>query len=232
MRTQASAAGAGLCAAFRLWVFYHGRDGKRPWAAPAVDQHLGRPQPVREVNYVYARKSADRRQQHRGQRPKKQSAEGAGRNRVGFRELGHGEPPAGRKEEQPGRRFEQRTIDHEPHTNGCPTGGSRRQSRCGPPPEKDGQRMSRRPGGTSRSVAGTDARDGTITAERRGRTKAGRWKALAGPRSEDPFNEEWQFGEAKLPVFEMERESVATGGAGRGPSGDLFGEETNGKTVE
>jgi hypothetical protein len=76
--------------------------------------------------------------------------------------------------------------------------------------------MSRRPGGTSRSIAGTDARDGTITAELRGRTKAGWWKASVGPRSERPFNEERQFGEAKLPVFEMGRETVTTGEACRG----------------
>ena len=36
-----------------------------------------------------------------------------------------------------------------------------------------------------------------------------------GPRSEKPFNEERQFGEAKLPVFEMGREAVTTGEACR-----------------
>jgi hypothetical protein len=75
--------------------------------------------------------------------------------------------------------------------------------------------MSRRPGGTSRSIAGTDARDGTVTAELRGCTKAGRPEASMGPRSEKPFNEERQFGEAKLPVFEMGREAVTTGEACR-----------------
>jgi hypothetical protein len=62
--------------------------------------------------------------------------------------------------------------------------------------------MSCRPGGTFGSIAGTDAQDGTISAELCGRTKAGWSKASVSPRSERPFNEERQFGEAKLPVFE------------------------------
>ena len=40
-----------------------------------------------------------------------------------------------------------------------------------------------------------------ITAELRGPTKAGWMKASVASRSEKPFNEERQFGEAKLPVF-------------------------------
>ena len=100
------------------------------------------------------------------------------------------------------------------------------------PPEKDGQRMSRHPAGTSRSAAGADARDRTISAELRGRTKAGWSKASAGPRSERTFNEERQFGEAKLPVFELERETVATGEACRGPFRKLSAKESSGKTVE
>jgi hypothetical protein len=40
--------------------------------------------------------------------------------RAGFRELERGKPPAGRKEGQPGRHFEQRPVDHEPHTGQGP----------------------------------------------------------------------------------------------------------------
>ena len=83
--------------------------------------------------------------------------------------------------------------------------------------------MSRRSGGTLRSIAGTDARDGALTAELSGCIKEGGSKASIDPRSERPFNEERQFGEAKLPVFEMEREIVATGEAGRGPFRKSFG---------
>jgi hypothetical protein len=62
--------------------------------------------------------------------------------------------------------------------------------------------MSRHPAGSTRSISGTNARDGAVKAELRGRTKAGDSKASVGARSERLFNGERQFGEAKLPVFE------------------------------
>jgi hypothetical protein len=84
------------------------------------------------------------------------------------------------------------------------TGGSRRQSCCG---SSSGERRSKDEsplGRDLRSIAGAGARDWALTAELSGRIKEGGAKASIDPRSERPFNEERQFGEAKLPVFEME----------------------------
>ena len=62
MARQASVAGAGLCAAFGLRVFYHSL-GRQPLIGrPAADRDLGRPRMLREVNYGYHRKNGDRRQ--------------------------------------------------------------------------------------------------------------------------------------------------------------------------
>lgn len=61
--------------------------------------------------------------------------------------------------------------------------------------------MSSNSGGSSLSIAGTDARDGTDDAELRERTKAGEVEGFGRFSKRKPFNEERQFGEAKLPVL-------------------------------
>jgi hypothetical protein len=75
---------------------------------------------VREVNYVYAQKDADRRQQCQGQRSKKQAPEGARRNPSGIPRARTRETTGREESRQPGRRFEQRAVDHEPQIGECP----------------------------------------------------------------------------------------------------------------
>lgn len=54
MKPQASAGLAGLCAAFDFRDFTTAETATAHRPPPAVDQDLGRPRPLREVNYVYA----------------------------------------------------------------------------------------------------------------------------------------------------------------------------------